>query len=831
MDRVAGRSGARTATICPGVSSRSRRTSNRSRTTSWSRAPGGAEAILSPSPPVVRNGLNRERRPPIPPPRRGKMSLPSLAPFVRRGEDAPAGPIEGEVQSDFSPKPGENEGGSRMGERGLTNLITTNLVTFVGLVVVFSMLIGCAAGPPPIEAPASFRSNLSEASGTLPEADAFLHLRPSEEVFAVHALDLRVGGLEIHLEEGRFRPLHLPDGREVAGVFLGKGSYRYVIDDPYDLDLARFNLEKATDIDLGKDGAVADTFHRALLLGLNQPQIFTLLKKEQRDAPSDDSGFDRAWKEGWGWIEEEILRYAAVLLNEEESPYLEWQFDGKLARIQFKFDKIWEIEESLHALWFWKQKYLLGKDETFLSVSPIVRKPIERNRTELPPDPYRVTGLGVKMKVAGDLKRYTQTLDLTVTVDRDRVRALLFSLLNWTPGYPNDRLIVRAIEDEGGNTLPFRHFRDHLLVKLPRTVSQGETVRLRLHIESTHLRHMEHEDILMLEGNDWFPTTPGYLVDHFTWEAEISCPKPFRPIASGMDQALTESEGEIVLKSRSKRKIHSPGLGCGKFVSSEREFPPFRVRIHTYAFPREQTDQIFNLAHAMLHYYHKRFGPPPFTEIDIVEIPYSLNYGITPAGMLLLASNVFDPHVQRRGRIEIISYSLGINGLLAHEFAHVWWGHGVIPRSEEDRWLAESFAEYSAYLLMRAYEEDARRAGVLTSGRMLHDWRNRAKESTDVVPIPRADELTDTDVTDDEDRYHRVRLIYAKGPLFLRYLEEEVGRNAMMRAMTSFYRRNLGKAVQTKDFVAILEEVSGKDLSPLFDAYFWGKAFPEVKGE
>ncbi|RME43333.1 MAG: hypothetical protein D6795_19595 [Deltaproteobacteria bacterium] len=742
----------------------------------------------------------------------------------------------------------------------------TNLVPSIGLFVVFSMLIGCAAGPPAIEIPGSFNSDLSEALGTLPEAEAFLHLRPSEEVFAVHALDLRVGGLEIHLAEGRFRPLHLPNGREVAGVFLGKGSYRYVVDDPYDVDLARFNLEKATDIDLGKDGSVADTFHRALFLGLNQPQIFTLLKKEQRTASSDVAEFDRAWKEGWGWIEGEILWYAAALLNREENPYLQWQFDGKLARVRFTFDEIWRVEESLHALRVRKQGHLFGKDEIFFLTSPIVRKPIGRERTELPPEPYGLTELGVQMKVARNLKRYTQTLDLTVTVDRDRVRALLFSLLNWMPGYPEDRLIVQSIEDESGNALPFRHCRDLLLVELPRAFSRGETARMRFRIESTHLRHIKSKEILLLREKGWsftessgflrtpgwFPRPPGYGVDRFSWKAEISCPKPLRPLATGINQILTESDREIVLESRVRRKIHSPAIGCGKFISSEREFPPFRVRIHTYAFPREQTEQIFNLAHAMLHYYNQRFGPPRLTEIDIVEIPDLLDVEHTPAGMVLVPSDLFDPLTlpyafresvlyanplspSPRGSTEAfrgsVLYALGINGFLAYDLAHLWWGHGVIPRSEEDHWLSEAFAEYSAYLLMRAYEEDARQAGVLTSEWMLHDWRNRARESTDVVPIPRADELTYTNITDYEHRYHRVRLLYAKGPLFLRYLEEEVGRNAMMRAMTSFYRRNLGKRVQTKDFMAILEEVSGKDLSPLFDAYFWGKGFPEVKGE
>lgn len=155
---------------------------------------------------------------------------------------------------------------------------------------------------------------------------------------------------------------------------------------------------------------------------------------------------------------------------------------------------------------------------------------------------------------------------------------------------------------------------------------------------------------------------------------------------------------------------------------------------------------------ASLEYYTRTFGPYPHRVLRLVEHPGD--------NMLLHASPVnisyeepfslLNPEVDRR------SVDLPF-AVVAHEVAHQWWGHTVIPaRAEGAALLTESLAWYSALRLIEQTfgpEYVQRFLGVMREAYLLPQPRGN-------VPLLRADDWF---------------LAYRKGPFAMWGLREYIG--------------------------------------------------------
>ena len=139
--------------------------------------------------------------------------------------------------------------------------------------------------------------------------------------------------------------------------------------------------------------------------------------------------------------------------------------------------------------------------------------------------------------------------------------------------------------------------------------------------------------------------------------------------------------------------------------------------------------------------------------------------------------------------------------------------------SYEEQWLTESFAEMSAGLLIRALRGKSDFDGLTSY------WRSRAKEATEIAPIPLANRIRNH-VDRDTAWYARTFLLYAKGPSLLNSIRLQLGDDDFLKFLRSCQATFAWKFGNTKTVRLILDTITGKDWTPFFDQYYWGTGLP-----
>jgi aminopeptidase N len=139
--------------------------------------------------------------------------------------------------------------------------------------------------------------------------------------------------------------------------------------------------------------------------------------------------------------------------------------------------------------------------------------------------------------------------------------------------------------------------------------------------------------------------------------------------------------------------------------------------------------------------------------------------------------------------------------------------------SFEEQWLTESFAEYSAGLLLKTMQSEA------VFKRLVNTWRARGAVSAKTASIPLANRV----YTVNDYAHDRVNLLYNKGPYLLAVLHKQVGDEKFLTFLKSYQKSFHNKFGTTKDVEGLLGFITKQDFKPFFDQYYWGTAMPDMK--
>ena len=103
-------------------------------------------------------------------------------------------------------------------------------------------------------------------------------------------------------------------------------------------------------------------------------------------------------------------------------------------------------------------------------------------------------------------------------------------------------------------------------------------------------------------------------------------------------------------------------------------------------------------AHA-IQYFAERFGPFPYSQLSLTQIPGRESQGWP--GLIFLSSYVFLTAEQRQQLHYSPDHILVQESIPAHETAHQWWGDLVMWKSYRDQWFSEGLANYSALMMLQ----------------------------------------------------------------------------------------------------------------------------------
>jgi aminopeptidase N len=148
---------------------------------------------------------------------------------------------------------------------------------------------------------------------------------------------------------------------------------------------------------------------------------------------------------------------------------------------------------------------------------------------------------------------------------------------------------------------------------------------------------------------------------------------------------------------------------------------------------------------------------------------------------------------------------------MAHELAHQYWGHVAQMSSYEDQWLSESTAEYY---------------GAVAVGHFLGNHKLRAAQQTWKSQLPLIGEAPSiylaNRLTGEKAGRERYGLLYARGPLMLQELRDELGDQAFFTVFKSLLTNFRFKPVDTGTFLELVEFVTKKDYGPWFEKRLFG---------
>lgn len=160
-----------------------------------------------------------------------------------------------------------------------------------------------------------------------------------------------------------------------------------------------------------------------------------------------------------------------------------------------------------------------------------------------------------------------------------------------------------------------------------------------------------------------------------------------------------------------------------------------------------------------------------------------------------------------------------VDSIMVHELSHQWFGDSVSPRTWSDLWLNEGHATWYEALYA------AEKGGPTLERRMKaaygasDQWR--ADGGPPAAPKP----------PEPGEKISLFRpVVYDGSALALYALRHEIGAEAFQRLERAWVSENQDGTPGTKDFIALAERTSGRDLTRFFADWLYAKKTPAMPG-
>lgn len=241
------------------------------------------------------------------------------------------------------------------------------------------------------------------------------------------------------------------------------------------------------------------------------------------------------------------------------------------------------------------------------------------------------------------------------------------------------------------------------------------------------------------------------------------------------------------------------------------------VQLHTFAYPdeKEAASATVELLPDMMRFLEEKTGYPypleSYRQVVVQDYPYPGLVGQNAASI------ISDNYIDDAGVHHDFKYLW--DGVAVQALANQWFGNLIMPKSWEDIWLNNGFAQYFAGLYTaksNAKEEYLTYYYPFEKSNVLNDW-NSDNNHPIVPPHIKDLQLFTTD------SYSKFR-----GALVLRMLQKEMGEENWWKAIRYYVEKNMGKQVTTKDFQDAVEKVSGKSYQWFFEQWIYKIGFPEL---
>lgn len=280
-----------------------------------------------------------------------------------------------------------------------------------------------------------------------------------------------------------------------------------------------------------------------------------------------------------------------------------------------------------------------------------------------------------------------------------------------------------------------------------------------------------------------------------TYDATIKTPEALLAVMSASNDPTTERDGEYEFTMPQPIPSYLIALTIGDL-----EFKAMGERTGVYAEPAllESAAKEFEDTEAMLEVTEATYGPYQWDRYDLLILPPSFPFG----GMENPRLSFITPTV--------IAGDKSLVSLIAHELAHSWSGNTVTNATWRDLWLNEGFTTYLTYRIMEMiYGHDRFKKEAVLG---YQDLEN------DVAALDDNDEILAIDLRgrNPDDVFSNIP--YEKGALFLREIEQKIGRENFDAFLMQYFKDFAFKSITTDTFITYLDKTLLKQYPNELDA-------------
>ncbi len=305
-------------------------------------------------------------------------------------------------------------------------------------------------------------------------------------------------------------------------------------------------------------------------------------------------------------------------------------------------------------------------------------------------------------------------------------------------------------------------------------------------------------------GRAWFPCFDNF-VEKSTFDIHITVTGGRTAFANGVRMGITTEGANTTYHWRMTDPI--PSYLASFAISNYTELN----YTHTGAFgthpislaarPQDTNNVKASFVHlpGMIDSYENAFGPYVWQKVG---------YAMTITGAMEHATSIHLP-------ISLANGTLAGEEIIAHELAHHWWGDLITCKTAEDMWINEGMAEFASHFYHEA---------VYSRNRYEETVQNNADLVLKVAHLQDGEYLAIAGVP------HSLTYgthVYQKGAMVGHNLRGYMGDTAFYAACATVMNQRAFGNLSTDEFRIALENASGQNLVPFFDAWVTAKGFPQ----
>jgi aminopeptidase N len=306
------------------------------------------------------------------------------------------------------------------------------------------------------------------------------------------------------------------------------------------------------------------------------------------------------------------------------------------------------------------------------------------------------------------------------------------------------------------------------------------------------------------DGSASYYPVNDHPLDKASYTFRVTVPEPFEVAANGVliETVDNGDTNTFIFEARDPMASYLATINIDELDFETME-PANGIPIRNYYSTGLPADvrKAFARQGEMIVYFSELFGKYPFEIYGAFVMDTQFGAALENQTMSIFGMDMVD--------IDDIE---GTELVVAHELAHQWFGDSVSLADWSDIWLNEGFASYAEGLwIEHLHGRDELDEWVKTQ----YSTVNEFPEYFPAPGNPAADNLFNGGV-------------YLRGGLTLHALRLEVGDETFFEILKTYHERYKGGNVTTDDFIAVAEEVSGKDLQTFFDNWLNENKMPPI---